>query len=103
MGCQLSVIYNVQLPYLKILVSHEGLLTYWYRTWVEIPVRKSVLKDPRFQDIMGIGKKVPGVGTEKAFNEEVQPLVDIVKNGWFKLREKIKGGEKYQLPFLPPI
>ncbi len=69
---------------LKILVSHEWLLTYWRRTWVEVPARKSVLKDPRFQDIIGIGKKVPGVETEEEFDEEVQPLVDIVKNGWFK-------------------
>ncbi len=68
---------------LAALVSHEGLLTYWRTTWVEIPAKKSVVEDPRFRDIIGIGEKVPGIKTEEEFNEKVQSLIDIVENGWF--------------------
>jgi multiple sugar transport system substrate-binding protein len=68
---------------LSSLVSHDGLLTYWRQSWVEVPARKSVLEDPKFHDVIGIGDKVPGIKTEQEFKEKAQPLVDIVTNGWF--------------------
>lgn len=66
----------------KFLSSTYALTEYWQTLWVAPPARWSSLRSPEFRKVTGVGKAVPGIGSEQEFRERCDWIKLVLENNW---------------------
>lgn len=66
----------------KFLSSKDALIKYWQVLWVAPPSRWSALRDEGFRHVSGADGRIPGIPTQKEFEEKCGWISQVLENRW---------------------